>query len=533
MRLNRGKHIVIVCLMAAISMGAGAVEETLNRVRISGQDAKAISHILEESGFDILETTEAAVDLAVNSEEWELLMSMGYSPVFIEKGRPFYEIQQERGTVPTGYSDLTDIIAQMQATAAAFPAIARLVNLTELYGMEPTFEGRDLYAIKISDNVNVDEDEPSLLVVSAHHCREIVTPVLALHAIEQLTTLYGTDAAITEAVNSHEIWISPVWNPDGYNHVFTGDNLWRKNRTIFPTGIGVDTNRNYAFAWDSICGGSTSVSSSTYRGPSEASEAETQTMMAFSEDRYFTKILDYHSSGREALYAYSPSCNLHPFNSFQQSSAMALSTASGYFGDNRSPSANGEHYEWQLKQFSSFSFLIETHTTFQPSFASAQAEAQTTWPGVLWMLEQPTPLSGHVRSGLTGQPLSAVITLDPPTSPNGEQNRSRPLNGRYHLFVPPGQYDVVFSAEGYEPQTHMVTITSDAQILEVDLMPETLCRGDLTGDEMVTVLDIIRVVNALGQSGGPEDIDNNGTVTLEDVRLIASGWGGCLPDSSL
>ena len=200
----------------------------------------------------------------------------------------------------------------MQEIASTYPAIAQLVDITATYGTPPTFEGRHLFALKISDNVTVDEDEPSMLVVSAHHAREISTPVITLGAAERLTSGYESDPQITAAVNGHEIWLAPVWNPDGYNHVFTSNNLWRKNRRVFTSGVGVDQNRNYAQGWSAPCAGSTSASSDTYKGPSAASEAETQTMMTWSERERFAKVIDYHSFGREVLYAYR--CLSHPFS---------------------------------------------------------------------------------------------------------------------------------------------------------------------------------------------------------------------------
>jgi len=128
---------------------------------------------------------------------------------------------------------------------------------------------------------------PALAQAVRAHGTEIITPVLALYASEQLTTQYGIDPTITDLVNEYEIWIAPVWNPDGYVHVFNVDNFWRKNRHVFEDGIGVELNRNYPFGWDSPCAGSTDPSDGGYKGPVPASESETQTMIALSEDRRF------------------------------------------------------------------------------------------------------------------------------------------------------------------------------------------------------------------------------------------------------
>ena len=111
---------------------------------------------------------------------------------------------------------LSNIESAMNATAANYPSIAMVVNLTQKYGMPQTWQGNDIFAMKISDNVALEEDEETFLMVSAHHGNEYGTPVVALDAIERLTQLYGSDPTITNLVDTREIWIAPVWNPDGY-----------------------------------------------------------------------------------------------------------------------------------------------------------------------------------------------------------------------------------------------------------------------------------------------------------------------------
>jgi hypothetical protein len=360
--------------------------------------------------------------------------------------------------VPAGYRDLDGVLARMQEIAAAHPAIARVVDVTDSYGTPPTFEGRHLFALKISDNVAADEDEPAVLIVGTHHAREIVAPVIVLGAAERITAGYGTDPRLTSAVNSQEIWIAPVWNPDGYDYVFTTDNLWRKNRRVFAGGVGVDQNRNYSQGWAASCSGSTGVTSETYKGPSAASEAETQTMMSWSRRERFAKVLDYHSTGREVLYSYL--CLSHPFTSWMQQEASAISEASGYGGRTRAPSAEGEHQQWQFARMGSYAFLIETHTQFQPAYSSALSEAALVWPGVLAVLERPIPVWGHVTDATTGDPIAANIELLDVAFTNGEENASGGAFGAYHLFVPPGTYDVRFSAPGYMPVNRRVTVTA-------------------------------------------------------------------------
>ncbi len=457
-----------------------ASEPPLRHVRISADNAAALAQQLLQAGHDVLEPSisDSSFELITSQDAVQRLEAQGLAVELLAVGRPFADIQAERqgavaGDPPPGYLNLAEIEARMMDVADTFPSICQFVDLTVMLGAPPTTQGRHLYALKISDNVADEENEPQFLLVSTHHAREIVTPVIALHAIDQLTTQYGIDPALTAAVDNYEIWVAPVWNPDGYNWVFTGDNLWRKNRTIFPGGVGCDLNRNYPFGWDNLCSGSSIPSNDTYKGPSAASEAETQTMQAFNDARHFTKIIDYHSHGRETLYAYA--CPTHPFGTWMQGEAIAISQASGYGTRNRPPSADGEQYETAVVEHGAYGFLTETHTEFQPSYASAQAEAAAVFGGVRYMLQRAVPLSGRVTNNLNGDPVETEVELLNVAFPNGERHHSEPGFGRYHVFAPAGPYTVRFSAPGFIPATRNVNITANtATVLDVGLTPEVL-----------------------------------------------------------
>src|SRR5204862_296247 len=251
-------------------------------------------------------------------------------------------------------------------------------------------------------------------------------------------------------------------------------------RRIFANGVGVDQNRNYPQGWNStVCSGSTLVSSDTYKGPSPASEAETQTMMTWSQNERFAKVIDYHSTGREVLYSYH--CLRHPFTSWMLQEATAISQASGYGGATRLPSAEGEHQEWEFAQMGAYAFLIETHTQFQPPYDSALAEAAMVWPGILSVIERPISISGHVTDAVTGAALEARIELLNVTFPNGETNSSGGRYGRYHMFLAPGTYDVRFSNAGYVSVVRTGSVTSSsASVMDIRLAPPDTTPPDTT-----------------------------------------------------
>ena len=76
---------------------------------------------------------------------------------------------------------------------------------------------------------------------------------------------------------------------------------------------------------------------------------------------------------------------------------------------------------------------------------------------------------------MTGEPVTASIELLNVVFQNGEENSSGGAFGGYHLFVPPGTYDVRFSAGGFAPAIRRVTVTTSSSTrIDVQLAPPTL-----------------------------------------------------------
>ena len=488
-------------------------QDVLHRVEIVDlEDGLGLASQLETLGFDVVEGTVEPdrMELVVSPWSMTYLINQGHGPTILETGRPYSEIQQaafDESTemVPAGYFDLAQINAQMATLEANNPGLAKVVNLTADYGAPQTHEGRDLLGLKISDNVDVDEDELAMLVISAQHCREIITPLIAMTAAVKLLNDYGTDPATQAVVDSTEIFIVPVGNPDGYEYVFNTNNLWRKNRRDNGTGcFGVDINRNFRAGWTASCSGSTNTCSDTYKGPSGGSEPESEAVELLTAAEHFGKVLDFHSSGRETLWSYA--CATTPWDSHWQSTAIDLSMASGYGSDERRPSAEGEHYEWQVKR-GAWAHLQETGTTFQPPFTSAQSEAAACYGAVFAMLETPIHFSGHTTDACTGAPVVAEVQFAGVTFPYNAVFETGGLHGRYDLHPPAGSYTVSFVAAGYATQSFPITVVDGATTsLDVALVPTApvtvnYCTAGTTASGCQATLSASGVPSASASSG--------------------------------
>ena len=206
------------------------------------------------------------------------------------------------------YHNYAEMVTDVNAVVAAYPLIARKQVIGRSY------ENRDIVAVKISDNVGVDEAEPEVLYDSNHHAREHLTVEMALYILHLYTENYARDSRIRGIVDSREIWIIPSVNPDGAEYdIATGRyRSWRKNRqpNSGTSAVGTDLNRNYGYRWG-CCGGSSGVPSSlTYRGPSAFSAPETGVVRDFVASRVIGGVqqikttMDFHTYSELVLWPF-------------------------------------------------------------------------------------------------------------------------------------------------------------------------------------------------------------------------------------
>lgn len=238
--------------------------------------------------------------------------------------------------------------------------------------------------------------------------------------------------------------------------------MWRKNRKPFPNRVfGVDLNRNYDLDWVK-CGGTSQTSSDVYKGPSAFSEEETQSIRGLSRRYQFAKVIDFHSYGREVLHAYHPCTRMDSkIRNYIIDRSRNLAETVNY--RLRDPSGNGQHQSWQMKENTFYSFLVETHTTFQPSYQSALDEINRIYPIITKFLNQTITLQGHVLDANTKLPIRADIQLEGITWYANETKHSNLRYGYYHMFLPVGQQKLTFKASGYQSETISLNIENSNQ----------------------------------------------------------------------
>ncbi len=271
------------------------------------------------------------------------------------------------------YHSYAEMVSDIHAVETAYPDIVHVFSIGKSY------QGRDIWAAKISDNVAVDENEPEVLIDALHHAREHLTVEQALYVLHTLANGYATDATVQRLVNSREIWIIFAVNPDGFEYDLTGSpyRAWRKNRqpNAGSSAIGTDLNRNYAYKWGCCGGSSGNPASITYRGPKPESAPEVRAVRDFVNSRVVNGVqqirthITLHTNDELILWPYGHTKTDVPEDMTKDDHAAfvamgkAMAKTNGYTPEQSSDLyiTDGDEIDWLYHQWRIFSYTFELY----------------------------------------------------------------------------------------------------------------------------------------------------------------------------
>ena len=293
----------IITLMAGSSFSA--VSKKISFIKLQKM-SKQQYFAMQKLGLDIVEMKGEEFKVFAKPEDLTKLQSLDIKYEIIHPDiKAFYLSRNTESASMGGFRTYSEIVAYLDSLTAAYPNIT-----TDKFSIGNSIEGRPQWVVKISDNPDIDEDEPEVFYISLIHAREPAAAAALLNYMDYLLSNYGVDQEVTDIVNNRELYFLPVQNPDGYVYNETtdplGGGMWRKNRRDNGDGnFGVDLNRNYGFKWgyDDL-GSSPNTSYETYRGTGPFSEPETQNVKNFIISRNFKIIHNFHTYSNLEIWPY-------------------------------------------------------------------------------------------------------------------------------------------------------------------------------------------------------------------------------------
>ncbi|MGB7002420.1 MAG: M14 family zinc carboxypeptidase [Halobacteriota archaeon] len=321
---------------------------------------------LSDLGLDIWEVDQGRVIARVY--EWQIidLKGKGYTVELLRGKR--IETKAVPVSSQTSYHSYSSLETDLKNLVDRYPNITKVYDIGDSWEKTVGIADRDIFAIKISDNVtNEEDDEPDILFMGGIHAREWISVEVPLYLAKYLLDHYGTDQKVKQLVDSREIWIVPLVNPDGLEYSRTYDRNWRKNCRDNGDGtFGVDPNRNFGYNWG-LAGSSGDPTKETYRGVAPFSEPETQAIRDFVATHEFYASISYHSYSQLVLYPWGYTKDAAPHK--EQLSKMAEDMANAIkdvHGMNYTPRqasnlyrASGDSDDWLYGAYNIAAFTVE------------------------------------------------------------------------------------------------------------------------------------------------------------------------------
>jgi hypothetical protein len=537
-------------LFAFIFLVAFTYSQEKMLVRID-QPSKTDHLFFIKGNYDIAAfKPEVFLDLVVNKAEYNDLKSQGFAVSILQTEE---EVKQNfiTGKSLNGYRTYEDMLSELQQIESLNPGICKLFDIGDSQGKLYMDAGNnnyanynhEIWALKLSDNVNMEEDEPAIFYMATHHAREPISLEVNFYILNHLVSNYGSDPVITEYVNNTQIWFAPLVNPNGHRVVTDEDDLWwRKNIRdnnennqfdLNSSPDGVDPNRNYGWEWGGQ-GTSNDIYDILYHGPSPFSEPETQAMKSLIESHHFVAGITYHSYSELVLFPFGYANNMTaPDHDALEELAIDMAVtipASG--GGTYTPqeswqlyAASGVTDDWVYGEHGVFSYTIELGTVFIPPASEILEICQENLQAALILLDRvnESTLTGIIRDANTNLPVVAEIFIDGVDN-TGEFRKPymSDLNfGRYYRLLVEGTYSVTFSAYGYLPQTiNNVNINNlDQTLLDVYLVPAASVDISGTVTDLDTGLPIENAtIEILGTPISPVQTNSNGQYSILNVE---------------
>lgn len=176
------------------------------------------------------------------------------------------------------------VYSRIHSIVSENPDIFKIISLGK------SVEGKDILAIKVSDNVNTDEIEPEFKYISNMHGNEIVGRELLVFLLEDMAKEYrANNESVVQLINNTEIFLIPTMNPDG------SDRRRRGNSNH------VDLNRNFP-----------DFSTQDNRNTPDNRQLETQAIMKFQAQRKFALSANFHGGTKCVNYPWDTAAEQAP-----------------------------------------------------------------------------------------------------------------------------------------------------------------------------------------------------------------------------
>lgn len=393
-----------------------------------------------------IEFTPLRVIAYINPAEAELLSSAGleFSPI-VNESRLAAQLYGPGTDQPGSWPSYETYVARWQGLATAHPEIVRMIQIGS------SVQDRAIWCLKVTDNPDLQENEPEVKFSAAIHGDETTGIELTTRLAELLASNYGTDLRLASLVNNLETWICPIHNPDGYVSTSRYNAHGYDLNRIFPDPVTdpVDT--------------------------TDGQEPENVAFMQLGYANRFSLGINYHGGELVVNYPWDSKPAAPPYYAPDNDLFYSLSRRyadlnpdilGGTFTDGVTVGwewyvVRGGFQDWAYNWRDELHVTIEVSSVKAPNFSLMDGYWNNNREAMLvWMEQALTGVQGLVTDSVSGMPLDASLTIHE----NNRTLKTDPDAGDYHRPLLPGSYNLTAASACHISQTVLLTVPESGAI---------------------------------------------------------------------
>ena len=395
-----------------------------------------------------------SIDRIKNDTIWAYLSAKQFN-AFLETNIAFTVIERQAKKASalksTGsvwnwdkYPNYQEYISMMDSFSLKHAQLCQINNIGS------SLKNRKILFCHISSDTS--KTKPKVMYTASMHGDEIGGYILMLRLIDFLLNNYQKDAAVTRMVDSLDIWINPLANPDGT--YFNDSTVWDATRF---NANNIDLNRNFP---DPIAG---------MHPDDNDYQPENTAMISFMKSNHFSLSANFHGGAEVVNYPWDSNLASHADKAWFEYISKEYADSAQYFGRSKyftDVSTYGfVDGAWWYKVYGGRQDYVtgelcgrEVTIELDQNKTTQETELQNLWNynyrSLLHYLEQGMyGIHGFVTDSATGKPISASVRFLKHDN-DSSLVYSSITKGDYYRFMNEGTYDIVFSASGYFDKTY-------------------------------------------------------------------------------
>ncbi|HEY6627165.1 MAG TPA: M14 family zinc carboxypeptidase, partial [Ignavibacteriaceae bacterium] len=165
----------------------------------------AISVYLNDNEFSLLRTSGFRYEILI--DDWYAYynnlpkLTENEKSDFIQKSKMEMNVSGFGYGSMGGFYTLAEVIAELDSMKLLYPNL-----ITSKVSIGNSIENRPMYVVKISDNPDIDENEPEVLYTALHHAREPESMMQMIYFMYYLLENYYSDPTVQYLVNNRELF---------------------------------------------------------------------------------------------------------------------------------------------------------------------------------------------------------------------------------------------------------------------------------------------------------------------------------------